>query len=250
MKSLILRGMLLVAALSFNAEGVVAQGFLKKLKKGVESVTSTNTSETQSGQEQPTDSVDVKELLANPPAYSIKKVVLTDENGEKITNEDGTVKYHYLVIDDNTGKVCTAEHSKKIVNARLKSFGTILAKVGGSAAVGALGGLLKKDKKAALKGAAIGAAAGLLASTDDIKKIKALNKSLKEYKKQLEVYQKTFTEEGTPIDASINLADVEGIDFTDTEEMTKSLAEFKAEVAESKAESESLDDVDFDEAIG
>ena len=247
MKSLILKGILLVAVLSFNAEGVMAQSFLKKLKKGVESVTSTKVSETQS--EQPTDSVDVKELLANPPAYSIKKVILTDENGEKIMNEDGTVKYHYLVIDDNTGKVCTAEHSKKIVNARLKSFGTILAKVGGGAAVGALGGLLKKDKKAALKGAAIGAAAGLLASTDDMKKIKALNKSLKEYKKQLEVYQKTFTEEGTPIDASINLADVEGFDFTEAEELTKSASDVKAELAESNAASESLDDVDFDEAI-
>ena len=247
MKSLILKGILLVAVLSFNAEGVMAQSFLKKLKKGVESVTSTKVSETQS--EQPTDSVDVKELLANPPAYSIKKVILTDENGEKIMNEDGTVKYHYLVIDDNTGKVCTAEHSKKIVNARLKSFGTILAKVGGGAAVGALGGLLKKDKKAALKGAAIGAAAGLFASTDDMKKIKALNKSLKEYKKQLEVYQKTFTEEGTPIDASINLADVEGFDFTEAEELTKSASDVKAELAESNAASESLDDVDFDEAI-
>ena len=92
MKSLILKGILLVAVLSFNAEGVMAQSFLKKLKKGVESVTSTKVSETQS--EQPTDSVDVKELLANPPAYSIKKVILTDENGEKIMNEDGTVKYH------------------------------------------------------------------------------------------------------------------------------------------------------------
>lgn len=226
----------------------MAQGFLKKLKKGVESVTSTNASENQS--EQPADSVDVKDLLANPPAYSIKKVVLTNENGEKITNEDGTVKYHYLVVDDNTGKVCTVEHSKKIVNARLKAFGTILAKVGGGAAVGALQGLLVKDKKAAIAGAATGAAAGLLASADDITQIKKLNKSLKAYKKQLEVYQKTFTEEGTPIDASINLADVDGIDFTEAEELTKSAADVKAELAESSAASESLEDINFDEAIG
>jgi len=248
MKSLILKGIVLMTILSFSTEGVMAQGFLKKLKKGVESVTSTNTSEDQS--KQPSDSVDVKDLLANPPAYSIKKVVLTDENGEKITNEDGTIKYHYLVIDDNTGKVCTAEHSKKIVNAKLKAYGTILAKVGSSAAIGALGGLMQKDKKAAIAGAATGAAAGLLASADDIKQIKKLNKSLKAYKKQLEAYQKTFTEEGTPIDASINLADVDGIDFTEAEELTKSAADVKAELAESSAASESLDDVDFDEAIG
>ena len=248
MKSLILKGIVLMTILSFSTEGVMAQGFLKKLKKGVESVTSTNTSEDQS--KQPSDSVDVKDLLANPPAYSIKKVVLTDENGEKIINEDGTIKYHYLVIDDNTGKVCTAEHSKKIVNAKLKAYGTILAKVGSSAAIGALGGLMQKDKKAAIAGAATGAAAGLLASADDIKQIKKLNKSLKAYKKQLEAYQKTFTEEGTPIDASINLADVDGIDFTEAEELTKSAADVKAELAESSAASESLDDVDFDEAIG
>lgn len=247
MKSFILKGIVLMAILSFNTEGMIAQSFLKKLKKGVESVTSTNTSENQS--EQPADSVDVKEVLANPPAYSIKKVILTDENGEKITNEDGTVKYHYLVIDDNTGKACTAEHSKKIVNARLKAFGTILAKIGGGAGIGALGGLLSKDKKAAIKGAVTGAAAGLLASADDIKQIKKMNKSLKAYKKQLEVYQKTFTEEGTPIDASINLADVDGIDFTEAEEVTKTTTEVMAELAESNAESESLDDVDLDEAI-
>lgn len=247
MKSLILKGIVLMAMLSFNTEGVMAQGFLKKLKKSVESVTSTNTSENQT--EQPADSVDVKDLLANPPAYSIKKVVLTDEKGEKITNEDGTIKYHYLVVDDNTGKVCTAEHSKKIVNARLKAYGTILAKVGTSAAMGALGGLMQKDKKAAIAGAATGAAVGLLASADEMKQIKELNKSLKAYKKQLEVYQKTFTEEGTPIDASINLADVEGIDFTEAEEVTKSTADVKAELAESIAASESLEDIDFDEAI-
>lgn len=244
MKSIIMKGILLMTVLSFSIEGSMAQGFLKKLKKGVETVTETTTSENQS--EQPTDSVDVKELLANPPAYSIKKVILTNENGENITNEDGTVKYHYLVIDDNTGKVCTAEHSKKIVNARLKSYGTILAKVGAGAATGALGGLLAKDKKAAITGAATGAAAGLLASADDIKQIKALNKSLKEYKKQLEVYQKTFTEEGTPIDASINLADVDGINFTSCEVVTKNTADVMAELAESGEAAESLDDVNLD----
>lgn len=243
MKSVIMKGILLMTVLSFSIEGSMAQGFLKKLKKGVEAVTETTTSENQS--EQPTDSVDVKDLLANPPAYSIKKVVLTNENGEKITNEDGTVKYHYLVVDDNTGKVCTAEHSKKIVNARLKSFGTILAKVGGGAAVGLASGLLQKDKKAAIAGAATGAAAGLLASSDDIKQIKKLNKSLKAYKEKLEVYQKTFTEEGTPIDASINLKDVEGIDFTESEELTKSAADVKAELAASSEAAESLDDVDL-----
>ena len=124
-----------------------------------------------------------------------------------------------------------------------------MAKVGTSAAMGALGGLMQKDKKAAIAGAATGAAVGLLASADEMKQIKELNKSLKAYKKQLEVYQKTFTEEGTPIDASINLADVEGIDFTEAEEVTKSTADVKAELAESIAASESLEDIDFDEAI-
>lgn len=248
MKNIILKGIVLVAILSFNTEGMIAQSFLKKLKKGVESVTTTNTLENQS--EQPADSVDVKDLLANPPVYSIKRVVLTNEKGEEITNEDGTIKYHYLVVDDNTGKVCTAEHSKKIVNAKLKAYGTILAKVGSNAALGALGGILQKDKKAAIAGAATGAAVGLLASADDIKQIKTMNKSLKAYKKQLEVYQKTFTEEGTPIDASINLADVDGIDFTEAEVLTKSAADVKADLAESSAVAESLDDVNFDEAIG
>ena len=231
-----------MAVLSLSTEGMMAQGFLKKLQKSVESVTSKSASENQSEQAQPADSVDIKELLANPPAYSLKKVILTNENGENITNEDGTIKYHYLVVDDYTGKVCTAEHSKKIVNARLKAFGTILAKVGAGAAYGALGGLLANDKEAALIGAGAGAVTGLLASADDIKQVKKLNKSLKAYKEKLEIYQKTFTEEGTPIDASINLKDVEGIDFTESEELTKSAADVKAELAASNEAEESLGD--------
>ena len=231
-----------MAVLSLSTEGMMAQGFLKKLQKSVESVTSTSTSENQPEEAQPADSVDIKELLANPPAYSIKKVILTNESGEKITNEDGTIKYHYLVVDDNTGKVCTAEHSKKIVNARLKAFSIIMAKIGTGAAYGALQGILAKDKKAAITGAATGAAVGLLASADDIKQIKELNKSLKAYKEKLEVYQKTFTEEGTPIDASINLKDVEGIDFTESEELTKSAADVKAELMASNEAEELLGD--------
>ena len=47
----------------------------------------------------------------------------------------------------------------------------------------------------------------------------------------------------------INLADVEGIDFTEAEELTKSTADVKAELAESNAASESLSDVNIDEIL-
>lgn len=199
MKKLILKGLVLLAILSFNTVDASAQGFLKKLKKGAEAVVSNNAEA-----EQPVDSIAVNDLLENVPVYQVNKVVFTDKDGKELTNEDGSVKYAFFVVDSITGKVCTVDHAKKIVNARLKEVGKILGKVGGGAL---LGGLASGDAKGALVGAGAGAAKSI--ADGDFKRIGILNKSLKKYKDVLEDYEKTFTDVGTPKDANVDLKDYE-----------------------------------------
>lgn len=254
MKTTFLKNATMAMAIAFCASSASAQGFLDKLKKAtdkVESVTKTVESVTGSNstEQQAADSISPKDFLANTPSYTVKKVIETDASGQAITNKDGTTKYSFLLIDKD-GKVCEKNTVKKHLNAALKSGAFILLKVGGGATAGALiGKQVGGSKKSAWIGAGAGAAVGLLGSAKDIKAVKNQVKLMKECKKVLKVYEKTFTEEGTPIDAAVNLADVEGINFTECEEITKSAADVKNEFLASKSEGESLEDVEIPEDL-
>lgn len=177
------------------------------------------------------------------PVYSAKKVTLTNEDGTPMLNEDGTLVTRVFLVDQFGNK-----RSWEAVNEQYrkldKAVTRIIAKVGGGAIVGALTGLLvSKDKdkgKGAAIGAVAGAAGGLALSAKDIKQAKAQKKSLKQQKKLLEAYQKTFTAEGTPIDASVDLSNVDGFDFTEGESVSQSAESLKAELA--NADFNSADD--------
>lgn len=62
----------------------------------------------------------------------------------------------------------------------------------------------------------------------------------------LKAYETTFTEEGTPIDASVDLTNVDGINFTECEEITCDANKLKQELMQSKEAGESLEEIDFD----
>lgn len=255
MKKTTFRNVAIAMAVSLCATNISAQGFLKKLQKAadkvesatktVESVTGSTSAESASADQQATDSISPKDFLAKAPSYTVKKVIETDSLGNAIANEDGTTRYRYLLIDKD-GKVCEKNAVKKHLNSALKSGAFILLKVGGGATAGALIG--KKaggSKKSAWIGAGVGAAAGLLGSAGDIKAVKKQVKLMKACKKVLSAYEKTFTEEGIPIDASVDLANVDGINFNECEEITKSAADVKNEFLASKTEGESLEDVEI-----
>lgn len=250
MKTVLLKNVVVILVLGLATTSVSAQGFLKKLQKAADKVESaTKTVETVTGSvagdEQASDSISPSDFLTTAPLYQVKKVIETDEAGTVITNEDGTTKYKYLLIDKD-GKVCDRKTAKKHLNSALKSGSLILLKVGGGAAGGALlGKKVGGGKKGAWIGAGVGAAAGLLASSGDIKKVKEQMKLMKACKKILKEYENTFTEEGTPIDASIDLTNVNGINFAECEEITKSAADVRNEFAASQAEGESLEDIDL-----
>lgn len=263
MKKLTLKCLAIAVLLALGTTDIQAQGWLKKISKGIDNATkavekgtkeldkvtatlteATATESSAHAAAADTAQINREQLLENVPHYTVKKVIETAEGGDTLRNDDGTVRYHYLVLDQDN-KVCDVNTAKKMVNSRLKAYGNIIAKVGGGAALGVVAGLLSKDKKAALTGGLTGALAGLSLSAGDMDKIKTLNKSLKEYRATLDAYQKTFTEEGLPIDANVNLADVDGIDFTKSDELTKEAAEVAAELAASKTEGESLEDIEI-----
>lgn len=267
MKKHVFKCLVVAAVLTFATSDVQAQSFFKKLEKGLnkatkaidngtkeldkgtkklDNLTSNLTTTDANGTATIADSskISKEDLIDNAPHYTVKKVYETAENGDTLRNDDGTIRAHYLVFDKDD-KVCDANTAQKMINSRLKAYGAIIAKVGGGAALGVAAGLLSKDKKAALTGGLTGALAGLALSSGDMKKIKELNKSLKAYKATLAAYQKTFTEEGLPIDATVDLSNVDGIDFTKADELTKEAAEVKAELAASKAAGESLEDLDI-----
>lgn len=192
--------------------------------------------------EQPTDSVSAEDFLKNAPYYTVKKVIETDADGNPVKNEDGTVKYTFQLIDKD-GNVGDRTTAKKHLNSALKSGALILAKVGGGAAAGALiGKKVGGSKKNAWIGAGIGAAVGLIGSAGDIKKVKEQVKLLKECKRTLSLYEKTFTEEGTPIDATVDLTDVDGFNFMACEEVSKTAEQVKQEMLASKQAGEAMGD--------
>ena len=225
MKKSVLCTIVLGFLLTLGSSNVQAQGFLKKLKK----IASTETSENKSDSLK-NDSV-VKPLKWDKiPVYTAKKVTLTNEDGTPMLNEDGTPITRVFLVDQFGNKrssEAVQEQHKKID----KAITRILLKVGGGAALGALGGLAAGKGTGAAVGAAVGAAGGLLLSAKDIKEAKAQKKSLKEQEKLLAAYQKTFTAEGTPIDASVDLSNVDGIDFTAGESVSQTAESLKEELA-------------------
>ena len=225
MKKSVLCTIVLGFLLTLGSSNVQAQSFLKKLKKTVSTESSENKSDSLAN-----DSV-VKPLKWDKvPVYTAKKITLTNEDGTPMLNEDGTPVTRVFLVDQLGNKrsyEAVHEQHKKIN----KAISRILLKVGGGAAVGALTGFAAGKGTGAAIGAAAGAAGALALSAKDIKEAKAQKKSLKQQEKLLEAYQKTFTAEGTPIDASVDLSNVDGFDFTAGESVSESAESLKAELA-------------------
>ena len=243
MKNIILKSFCTLMLFTFCAASVSAQGFLNKLKKAAETVQSaTGNSQGSDTADNAADSISAKELIATMPMYSVVEVVEIGENGDTIRNEDQTIRKTYRLVDQN-GKICDPNTARKHLKAALKSGGAIVAKVGIGAGVGLLGGLAsggsKKDK---LIGAGVGAAAGLLASTDDIKELKKQLKLRKECLRVIAQYQKDFTDEGVPVDASADLSA-----YQDCEMMTLPAAQIKDELLASQEEGGSMEDFSDEE---
>jgi hypothetical protein len=245
MKSNMTKCLAVMAMLTMGTITVNAQGFFKKLSEGIDKVTKTteqvvNTASTVT-EALPADSTSQKKIdWSKIPVFTTTSVTEVDAEGKPVLNEDGTPRVRVFLVDQ-FGNKRSAESVKAQHQAISKAIGTVLKNVGIGAGLGALTQVAasgKVDAKTALSGG-IGAGVGLLASADDIKLIKQHKKSLKQQEKLIEVYQKTFTAEGTPVNAKADLSKVEGIDFTKGEKVSMASAEVKEML-----ESEGFNDTD------
>lgn len=178
------------------------------------------------------------------PVYTAQRVNLTDEQGNQLYNEDGTPQYRVFLVDQYGNK-----RSKATVDAQVKKInnavGRIVAKVG----ISTLAGFLLADKKHKGAGAAIGAVVGGLLSINDIKMASKMKKSLKNQKRLLEAYSKSFTEEGLPVEAQVDMNSLKVLDLKDDKTLAQTSDQLRREI-ESRSFTDSsiqtLDDFDFD----
>lgn len=234
MRNLVFRLTAIIAFSVLTSSQVSAQGFMKKLKKTAESVVSTDSTKSES-----TDTAEVKPLKWDKiPVYHAEKRVVTDASGQPLKNDDGSPMVRVLLVDQNNN-VRSAEAVKEQHKKIDQAVTRILLKVGAGAAVGVAGGLLASKGKAtgAIVGGAAGAAAGLALSAKDIKAAKAQKKSLKEQEELIAKYQQNFTTEGTPINASVDVDKIEGLDISEGVSMT-------AESLKTELSSESFNSAD------
>lgn len=172
------------------------------------------------------------------PVFTTQVVLLTDDDGNPLLNEDGTQQRRVFLVDQFGNR-----RSKESVSAQHKAITKAIARISGKVGLGAvlgglagygLGKLQGKSDKESIKDAAVAAATGALAGysfTEEDREIaKAQKSSLKEQEKMIKAYQKTFTDEGTPVDASVDLSNVNGIDFTKGEPVSLAANDVKKEL--------------------
>ena len=236
MKNLFVKSLAVLALMAMSTSQVSAQGFLKKLTKSAEKVTSSTPADTAS-----TDTAAVKPLKWDMiPVYHAEKRTVTGSDGKPLLNEDGTPMVRVLLVDQ-FNNVRSPEAVKEQHKKLNKAIGNILLKVGAGAAVGVAGGLLASKGKGsgALIGGAAGAVAGLALSAKDIKAAKAQKKSLKQQEELIAKYQANFTNEGTPINASVDVEKIEGLEISEGVSMTAEALKTELESASFNSSDES-----------
>ena len=213
-----------VAALMLTSSNANAQ-FLKNLAKAATSAATSTTNTTATEESSDTTKIDWSKI----PVYSIQKVYVVDDQGNKVTNADGTLDYRMFLVDQfgNRRSGATVKAQQKKIK---QAVGNILLKVGSGAALGALSGLASGGGSNVAVGAATGAATGALASIDDIKMAKKQKKSLKQQEKLVEEYQKNFTEEGKPVNASVDTSKLAGFDIKEENTLSMTTNDIKKEI--------------------
>ena len=114
----------------------------------------------------------------------------------------------------------------------------------GAAAGRTIGKELGSKTAGTILGALAGAVVGITSSKSDIEMAKKQRESLKQQKALLEAYAKTFSDEGKPVDAKVDLSQVEGLDLKEDNTLTMAAADIKKELESS--DFSTTDDSAFD----
>lgn len=91
------------------------------------------------------------------------------------------------------------------------------------------------------KGALVGVATGLGMSVSDIMLIVKLKKDINKQKKVLEAYQKSFDEEGKPLDASVDPAKIKDLSIDTKNAVSDTAEKLKGELLTEAPTNESID---------
>lgn len=246
MKRGFLQRVFVVIALLLTTSQISAQGFFKKLKSVTETVSQIVGVTDTTNQATAKTVVDSTQTIKwdSIPQYSVVKYIETDPStGGQLKNEDGTVKYRMFLVDQFGNKRSAESVAAQQAKVR-KAVTTIIAKVAGGGALGALSGFAKGGKKDVITDASIGAGIGLIASIDDIKQAKVWKKVLKQQEKLLEAYQKNYNEEGEPKDASVDPSTIKDLGFNEENTVSGSTDDIKKEIE--SADFNTTDDSAFD----
>lgn len=238
MKTFIYKWLFTLLLLSISIVSADAQGILSKVSKALSKGTDTSKTTTSasltdgdgaadtSTAEEDSTSIDWDAI----PIYHLQVINETNDDGTPMLNPDGTPVTRVLLVDQ-FGNYRSQEAVEAQRKALKKYINQIIAKVGGGAALGAVTGLIAGGKKnkvgAAAIGAGAGAVAGALLSLGDIKRARAMNKSLKEQDKLMEVYRMNFTNEGEKVDAAANIDNIEGLTLDKESAVSKTASEIK-----------------------
>lgn len=238
MKTFVCKWTFTLLLLVISAGSVHAQGLLGKASKLLGKVANTSKTTTASSltDNDGTDEDDMAEGDSTSidwdaiPVYHLQVINEMNDDGTPMLNPDGTPVTRVLLVDQ-FGNYRSQEAVEAQRKALKKYINQIIAKVGGGAALGAVTGLISGGKKnkvgAAAIGAGAGAVAGALLSLGDIKKARAMNKSLKEQDKLMEAYRKNFTNEGEKVDAAANIDDIDGLTLDKESAVSKTASEIK-----------------------
>lgn len=213
--------LLLCVAVLGVSQTVSAQFSLKKFAKSAMESVSGSAGGADAAATEGNDSVQNKINAGDMPSYTCQKVYVTDENGNRQKKEDGTDDYIVQLVDNN-GNPVSAEAAQAQVDAINAGILTIAKKVGMNTGLGALSG----GGKGALEGLAV----GLGLSVADLYTVIALKKDSNKQKKALELYRKSFDEEGKPLKATVDSKTLKELNISDDNAVSKSTAQIEKEI--------------------
>ena len=236
MKSLITRIMLCVALVAFGGTTTAsAQGFLKKAQSAVSKagkVVGDVAGATGEIAGNAADTIASKIKKEDIPVYHCEMFYITDDNGNRVKNEDGTDDYRVLLVNQK-GQIVTAEAAAAQAKQVNQAILTIAGKVGLSAGIGALSG--------GGKGALVGVATGLGMSITDLMTIISLKKDINKHKKVPEAYKKSFDEEGKALNVKVDPTKIKDLGLDAKNAVTASAEKLKADILTDAPTNESIE---------
>lgn len=187
----------------------------------------------------------VKTYKENITFYEVKKIQITDDNGEVVVDENGNPKEVYAVVDENNTIRGAGKALEQYLQMTLAGTNLILdmANIG----------LLTTSASVALPGMGLGAItyakyikAGPKLIGMASSEIKGIVKECRAQARNIQAYKKNFSEKGELLDPQADPANLDGTNLADVPTVQKPQNEYMNEIASASEEDKNAQDVDAD----